>query len=100
MSKYDIQDQEVIAMCNERSRRAREEEQRIIDAEYADIVTIEDAAMSRMRVLKLVSGVAGRASAGLVFIGAITRGWTEPAFGIACAAVCFLWAYIFAFARR
>jgi len=96
MSKFDIQDQEVISMCNARSRRAREEEQRIIDAEYADYVTIEEVAEERVQMLKLAAGVAGRASMGLVFIGAITRGWAEPGFGLATAAVCFLWAWIFA----
>lgn len=96
MSKFDIQDQELFDMFEARRKREQEEKQRIVDAEYADIVTIEDAAMKRVQVVKLASGVAGRASMGLVFIGAITRGWTEPAFGIACAAVCFLWAWVFA----
>ena len=96
MNKFDMQDQELFNMFEARRKREQEEKQRIIDAEYAECVTVEEAGEERVQGLKLASGVAGRASAGLVFIGAITRGWTEPAFGIACAAVCFLWAWVFA----
>ena len=94
MSKFDIQDREVIAMCNARRIREQAREQ-IIEAEY---VAIDEAAEARKAALQLIAGVAGRAGIGMVFLGAITRGWTEPAFGLAAAAACFLWAW--AFARR
>lgn len=91
MSKFDLQDREVIAMCNRRKVRENIED-RIIDADY---VTIDPAAEARAQLVKLAAGVAGRASLGCVFLGAISRGWTAPGFGLVAAAACFLWAWAY-----
>ena len=47
---------------------------------------------TRVENLKLFCAVAGRLGVGLVFLGAITRAWIVPGFGLAAAAGCFLWA--------
>lgn len=94
MSKFDAQDMEVIGMVN----RAAEERRKREDIIEVECVAIDEAAEARAEMVKLAAGVAGRATAGCIFLGAITRGWAEPAFGLAGAALFFLWAL--AFARR
>lgn len=95
MSKFDMQDMEIIGMVNRaaRERRAQEEESRIIEAEY---VTIDEHAEVRAQVMKKAAGVAGRAAIACVFLGAIAREWVEPAFGIAATAAFFMWSVIYA----
>lgn len=48
---------------------------------------------TRVENLKLFCAVAGRFGIGLVFLGAITRAWIVPGFGVAAAVACFVWAY-------
>lgn len=91
IDKFDMQDREVIAMCNARRIRdeAKEAELRVIEAEYEVIDTEMEA---RIMALRIIGGAAARGSIGLVFLGAVTRGMISPVLGLLGAAVSFLWA--------
>lgn len=94
IDKFDMQDREVIAMCN--ARRQREEmelhQARVIEAEYEVIDPVAEAGAV---VLRTAAGTLGRMCIGFLFMGAISRGWVEPAFGFTATAACMIWAGTF-----
>lgn len=96
MSKFDIQDQEVISMCNARRLRQKMEDQRIIEAEYVDVDDYEDLdANERVRVVAALGGIGARACLGCLFLGAISGGWIDTVFGLIMASACFVWCGIY-----
>ena len=65
--------------------------QAMAKAQQAD--PIAKPAEKRSKKMKLFFEVAVRLGIGLVFLGAITRAWIEPVFGLSVAVACFVWAY-------
>lgn len=50
------------------------------------------AVNTRHEGMKQFGAVAGRFCIGLVFLGAISRAWIDPVFGLTVAGSCFVWA--------
>lgn len=97
MSKFEVQnaeDKELFELF--KNRPAQELDMRkIVATEYADVDLDDPEVETRVELVKHIGCVAGRASVGLVFLGAISYGWAEPAFGLIGAAVFFIWAWVY-----
>lgn len=96
----DQEDRDLEMMTRTNKMRRREEDERRAAMLYRDPPDEETNSLlaHRRHQLKRVFFTCVRTAPGLLFLGAIPRGWMDPGLALITAAACFVWA-LYYFAR-
>lgn len=104
VKEYNEADRDVEVLCLANHRRRRESDERMTEELYrsvaasCDVELMEGNTESADRMIKNLKHVfftCARLVPGMVFLGAVPRGWMDPAFAVVCALGCFISALVY-----
>lgn len=92
--EYNEADRDVIGVCSANHNRWKAAEEKRAAIAYSDSHFVEGGSLMthRRKQLKRVFFTCARASFGMLFLGAIPRGWMDPGMALIMAAASFIWA--------